>query len=106
MEPILYIQVGNVLWQVLSDGSWKEVSTTEFLNPNIETVAITSQEIGEGNVAQITSDTIEVDVQEILSRLSSSSQLPVTTDSTQNNSGDDSSDSASFSIFLEAILLQ
>ncbi|CAM2966776.1 Ig-like domain-containing protein [Vibrio diazotrophicus] len=104
MEPILYIQVGNVLWQVLSDGSWKEVSTTEFLNPNIETVVITSQEIGEGNVAQITSDTIEVDVQEILSRLSSSSQLPVTTDSTQNNSGDDSSDSASFSIFLEAIL--
>ncbi|NMS17996.1 hypothetical protein HKB37_26040, partial [Vibrio parahaemolyticus] len=40
MQPILYIQVGNVLWAVLSDGSWSQMLPNEQLVPEVEVVVL------------------------------------------------------------------
>ncbi|MCA6719551.1 RTX toxin [Vibrio sp. 1409] len=40
MQPILYIQIGNVLWAVLSDGSWIQMLPNEQLVPEVEVVVL------------------------------------------------------------------
>ena len=41
MDPILYIEVGGVVWQVLADGTWLQVPASQ---PKVEGVQVVSIE--------------------------------------------------------------
>ncbi|WP_337160841.1 hypothetical protein, partial [Vibrio alginolyticus] len=43
MQPILYIQIGNVLWAILSDGSWVQIPSKEQLVPEVEVVVLNAE---------------------------------------------------------------
>ncbi|MDN2667030.1 type I secretion C-terminal target domain-containing protein [Vibrio sp. 14N.309.X.WAT.E.F5] len=102
MDPILYIEVGGVVWQVLADGTWLQVPASQ---PKVEGVQVVSiepqnldqtQPLTEPQIAAVEQQLEEV-VSQLVNNLESAPQQ-------QNSVNDQPSSSASFIAYVRSTL--
>ncbi|WP_299131131.1 RTX toxin [uncultured Vibrio sp.] len=102
MDPILYIEVGGVVWQVLADGTWLQVPASQ---PKVEGVQVVSiepqnldqtQPLTEPQIAAVDQQLEEVVIQ-LVNNIESASQQ-------QNSANDQPSASASFIAYVRSTL--
>ncbi|TVU65845.1 RTX toxin [Vibrio atlanticus] len=102
MDPILYIEVGGVVWQVLADGTWLQVPASQ---PKVEGVQVVSiepqsldqtQPLTEPKIAAVEQQLEEV-VTQLVNSIESSPQQP-------NAANDQPSSSASFIAYVRSTL--
>ncbi|PMM60768.1 RTX toxin [Vibrio splendidus] len=102
MDPILYIEVGGVVWQVLADGTWLQVPASQ---PKVEGVQVVSiepqsldqtQPLTEPQIAAVEQQLEEV-VTQLVNSIESSPQQP-------NAANDQPSSSASFIAYVRSTL--
>ncbi|PMN53379.1 RTX toxin [Vibrio lentus] len=102
MDPILYIEVGGVVWQVLADGTWLQVPASQ---PKVEGVQVVSiepqnldqtQPLTEPQIAAVEQQLEEV-VSQLVNNLESAPQQ-------QNSANDQPSSSASFIAYVRSTL--
>ncbi|MEZ9244162.1 Ig-like domain-containing protein [Vibrio lentus] len=102
MDPILYIEVGGVVWQVLADGTWLQVPASQ---PKVEGVQVVSiepqnldqtQPLTEPQIAAVEQQLEEV-VSQLVNNIESAPQQ-------QNSANDQPSSSASFIAYVRSTL--
>ncbi|QLE95706.1 RTX toxin [Vibrio sp. Scap24] len=102
MDPILYIEVGGVVWQVLADGTWLQVPASQ---PKVEGVQVVSiepqnldqtQPLTEPQIAAVEQQLEEV-VTQLVNNIESSPEQP-------SASNDQPSASASFIAYVRSTL--
>ncbi|MEZ9288300.1 RTX toxin [Vibrio lentus] len=102
MDPILYIEVGGVVWQVLADGTWLQVPASQ---PKVEGVQVVSiepqnldqtQPLTEPQIAAVEQQLEEV-VSQLVNNIESAPQQ-------QNSASDQPSSSASFIAYVRSTL--
>ncbi|MFS1947487.1 RTX toxin [Vibrio lentus] len=102
MDPILYIEVGGVVWQVLADGTWLQVPASQ---PKVEGVQVVSiepqnldqtQPLTEPQIAAVDQQLEEV-VSQLVNNIESAPQQ-------QNSANDQPSSSASFIAYVRSTL--
>ncbi|MFI3275055.1 Ig-like domain-containing protein [Vibrio sp.] len=102
MDPILYIEVGGVVWQVLADGTWLQVPASQ---PKVEGVQVVSiepqnldqtQPLTEPQIAAVEQQLEEV-VTQLVNNIESAPQQ-------QNSANDQPSASASFIAYVRSTL--
>lgn len=102
MDPILYIEVGGVVWQVLADGTWLQVPASQ---PKVEGVQVVSiepqnldqtQPLTEPQIAAVEQQLEEV-VTQLVNNIESAPQQ-------QNSANDQPSSSASFIAYVRSTL--
>ncbi|MEZ9893234.1 type I secretion C-terminal target domain-containing protein [Vibrio lentus] len=102
MDPILYIEVGGVVWQVLADGTWLQVPASQ---PKVEGVQVVSiepqnldqtQPLTEPKIAAVEQQLEEV-VSQLVNNIESAPQQ-------QNSANDQPSSSASFIAYVRSTL--
>ncbi|MCF4175887.1 T1SS-143 repeat domain-containing protein [Vibrio sp. McD22-P3] len=102
MVPVLYMQLGDVVWKVFADGSWERVSNDEVLLKGVQFVKQEVQELGED--VQL-SETQIADTERVLSQTINNLSNNITNaNGTVDETNSGSSDSAGFVIALKATL--
>ncbi|TFH92424.1 T1SS-143 repeat domain-containing protein [Vibrio ouci] len=99
MNPILYIEVGGVLWQVLPDGTWQRIPSDSVKEEGV-IVVTQSSEADNAELTQEEVETIEEQLEQVVEQLSQFVSRP------QGNSSSDNVDSqgASFVEYVQATL--
>ncbi|MFL9766643.1 hypothetical protein [Vibrio cyclitrophicus] len=81
MDPILYIEVGGVVWQVFADGTWLQVPASQPKVEGVQVVSIESQNldqtqsITEPQIAAVEQQLEEV-VTQLVNNIESAPQQP------------------------------
>ncbi|WP_198593771.1 Ig-like domain-containing protein [Vibrio cyclitrophicus] len=102
MDPILYIEVGGVVWQVFADGTWLQVPASQPKVEGVQVVSIESQNldqtqsITEPQIAAVEQQLEEV-VTQLVNNIESAPQQP-------SSANDQPSSSASFIAYVRSTL--
>ncbi|MEZ8737920.1 Ig-like domain-containing protein [Vibrio sp. 10N.239.312.D08] len=102
MDPILYIEVGGVVWQVFPDGTWLQLPATQPKVEGVQVVSIEPQNLQEAQpltAPQIAAveQQLEKVVTELVNNIESAPQQP-------NSENDQPSSSASFIVYVRSTL--
>lgn len=101
MDPILYIEVGGVVWAVLPDGSWQPLPQNESIQDGIQVITMTVEPLSDLNTAQEQTAEIEAQLENIVEQLSNNIASQPTD---QSVTGDLSSSSASYIAYVRSTL--
>ncbi len=101
MEPVIYIQVGDVQWAVLSDGSWVEVLPTDPKVPGVTTVVVNQEALTLNTGVESSGQDNSVDTQVIETRVNSEIESAFSQDAFALN---ESSQGLSFVSYIRAVL--
>ncbi|MEZ8882503.1 RTX toxin [Vibrio sp. 10N.261.51.A7] len=102
MDPILYIEVGGVVWQVFPDGTWLQLPATQPKVEGVQVVSIEPQNLQEAQpltepqIAAVEQQ-LEKVVTELVNNIESAPQQP-------NSVNDQPSSSASFIVYVRSTL--
>jgi len=102
MDPILYIEVGGVVWQVFPDGTWLQLPATQPKVEGVQVVSIEPQNLQEAQpltepqIAAVEQQ-LEKVVTELVNNIESAPQQP-------NSANDQPSSSASFIAYVRSTL--
>ncbi|MFS1430742.1 RTX toxin, partial [Vibrio splendidus] len=102
MDPILYIEVGGVVWQVFPDGTWLQLPATQPKVEGVQVVSIEPQNLQEAQpltepqIAAVEQQ-LEKVVTELVNNIESAPQQP-------NSANDQPSSSASFIAYIRSTL--
>ncbi|MEZ9051379.1 Ig-like domain-containing protein [Vibrio sp. 10N.247.311.64] len=102
MDPILYIEVGGVVWQVFPDGTWLQLPATQPKVEGVQVVSIEPQNLQEAQpltepqIAAVEQQ-LEKVVTELVNNIESAPQQP-------NSVNDQPSSSASFIAYVRSTL--
>ncbi|WP_261886987.1 T1SS-143 repeat domain-containing protein [Vibrio pomeroyi] len=102
MDPILYIEVGGVVWQVMADGTWLQVPASQTKVEGVQVVSIEPQNLDqtqpltEPQIAAVEQQLEEV-VTQLVNNIESAPQQ-------QNSANDQPSASASFIAYVRSTL--
>ncbi|OQQ09331.1 RTX toxin [Vibrio splendidus] len=102
MDPILYIEVGGVVWQVFPDGTWLQLPATQPKVEGVQVVSIEPQNLQEAQpltepqIAAVEQQ-LENVVTELVNNIQSAPQQP-------NSVNDQPSSSASFIAYVRSTL--
>ncbi|NOH31361.1 hypothetical protein [Vibrio mediterranei] len=102
MVPVLYMQLGDVVWKIFADGSWQRVADDEELLDGIQLVRQEIQELGED--VQLSETQIAAIERELSQTLNNLSNNIVNSQGTVDTISSSSSDSGGFVIALKATL--
>ncbi|MCG9788705.1 RTX toxin [Vibrio mediterranei] len=102
MVPVLYMQLGDVMWKISADGSWQRVADDEELLDGVQLVRQQVQELGED--VQLSDNQITAIERELSQTLDNLSNNIVNSQGTVDTISSSSSDSGGFVIALKATL--
>ncbi|OIN23842.1 hypothetical protein [Vibrio barjaei] len=102
MVPVLYMQLGDVIWKISADGSWQRVADDEELLDGVQLVRQQVQELGED--VQLSDNQITAIERELSQTLDNLSNNIVNSQGTVDTISSSSSDSGGFVIALKATL--
>ncbi|MFA0510896.1 MULTISPECIES: Ig-like domain-containing protein [unclassified Vibrio] len=102
MDPILYIEVGGVVWQVFPDGTWLQLPATQPKVEGVQVVSIEPQNLQEAQpLTEPQIDAVEQQLEkvvtELVNNIQSAPQQP-------NSVNDQPSSSASFIAYVRSTL--
>ncbi|UXA00540.1 RTX toxin [Vibrio splendidus] len=102
MDPILYIEVGGVVWQVFPDGTWLQLPATQSKVEGVQVVNIEPQNLQEAQpLTEPQIEAVEQQLEEVVSQLVNNIG---STPQQQNSANDQPSSSASFIAYVRSTL--
>ncbi len=102
MVPVLYMQLGDVVWKIFTDGSWERVANDEELLEGVQFVRQEVQQLGDD--VQLSKTQIAVIERELSETINNLSNNITTAKGTVDTTTSSSSDSGGFVIALKASL--
>ncbi|MBY7729539.1 RTX toxin [Vibrio splendidus] len=102
MDPILYIEVGGVVWQVLADGTWLQVPASQPKVEGVQVVSIEPQNLDQTQpLTELQIAAVEQQLEEVVTQLVNNIE---SAPQQQNSPNDQPSSSASFIAYVRSTL--
>ncbi|MEZ9058924.1 hypothetical protein, partial [Vibrio pelagius] len=101
MDPILYIEVGGVVWQVFPDGTWLVLPPSQPKVDGVQSIEITNESIEARPLTEQQIREVEQQLDQVVIQLVNNAQAPASFDSSAQ---DESSNSASFVAYVRSTL--